>query len=541
MPESPFIPTDRFEELDRIDLDGVFDVLDITCDNFLPDQESCLVFLSRILRDPGASSHPSTPDRVTRLLRKALAHGPFHVRTLEMAHGLTGDPALAERIRRLRPFDLEPGLTDPRAIMADEGVFERRRKRLLGVIAEKPGHVTAASHLLYLDACRGLDSGPWLERFTVPRFATAQWAQRLMLHHAAMGDTERALALWPGVAEGPICEVELNCAAELFAATGDTDRAVACYGQSLEIDPAQHPARLRMTELQSPTRADATLPDERDVTICLYTWNKADHLERTLRSLARTHIGRANIRILLNGCTDHSAQVAESARALFPHTDFGVIELPVNVGAPAARNWLGALPEVRAGEFVAYIDDDVELPGDWLAHFLTIMERHPATAAVGCKVAFGADPRMIQYLYRAFAVARPEIIKLTEPCQIAQMDRGHYDFVRETDAVMGCCHLLRMAAMPDGPQFDLRYSPSQVDDTAHDLGLRLRGHEVRYCGLVKCLHHQNTGGGFRRQMTPAQLGHVLGNEAKFHHAFGERLEVIERLMEKDRRRRHAPA
>ncbi len=195
------------------------------------------------------------------------------------------------------------------------------------------------------------------------------------------------------------------------------------------------------------------------VVICLYSWNKADDLSRTLTSLAKTDIGTAKIRILLNGCTDHSAEAVEQARSLFPDNDFGVIALPTNIGAPAARNWLGSLPEVRACEFAAYIDDDVELPTDWLARFLSVMEDHPDTTAVGCKVVFGSNPKMIQYLHRTFSLAEPGIIKLTVPNLVAQYDRGQYDFIRETDTVMGCCHLLRMAHMPEGPQFDIRYSP----------------------------------------------------------------------------------
>ncbi len=47
---------------------------------------------------------------------------------------------------------------------------------------------------------------------------------------------------------------------------------------------------------------------------------------------------------LLNGCTDHSAAVVAKARERFPNNPVECIELPVNVGAPAARNWLLALP-----------------------------------------------------------------------------------------------------------------------------------------------------------------------------------------------------
>ncbi len=290
---------------------------------------------------------------------------------------------------------------------------------------------------------------------------------------------------------------------------------------------------LKLHDLFNPPRPGDPA-DTADTAILVYSWNKAADLERTLFSLAKTDIGTAKIRVLLNGCEDNSEAVVEAARKHFPNNDFDVIKLLVNVGAPAARNWLGSLPEVRSSEFVAYIDDDVELPSDWLAHFLTIMENHPKTAVVGCKIVFGSNPKMIQYLYRTFSVAKPDIIKLTNQNQIAQYDHGQFNYVRTTDNVMGCCHLLRMAHMPDGPQFDLRYSPSQLDDVAHDISLRVKGHEIRYCGLVTCIHHQNTGGGFKRKITNAQLGQVLGNDMKFFYFFKNELERIQELMKENR-------
>lgn len=532
MTNETYTPTDRFEELDRIDLDGVFDVLGIYCDNLLPDLEACLVFLSRILRDPNAAKHPETREWLSHLVRKAAALGPFHLQGLDLAHRLTGDAAIGTRLERLLQFSIDPKLLDLRSVMNDPDTLARKRRKLLEALDRMRGHVIAGSQLLQLDYYQGIEHGDWLERLTVPKFCHDAWEQRLFLHLAGLGATDEALALWGKLSEQPQCEVQLNLAAELYAQAGDTGRALDCYRQSLVLDPNQGPVKRRMTELESPAAPDFSLPQQRDVCICLYTWNKADDMEKTLVSLSKTHIGRARIRLLLNGCTDRSAEVAEAARDLFPDNDFDVISLRVNVGAPAARNWLGALPEVRQSEFVAYLDDDVELPKDWLAHFLTVMSRFPDTSAVGCKVVFGSEPRMIQYLYRSVMLARPDIIKLTDACQIAQMDCGQYDFIRKTDHVMGCCHLLRMAHMPDGPQFDLRYAPTQVDDVAHDLELRLRGGEVRYCGLVRCIHHQNTGGGFKRRMTPAQIGQVQGNDMKFFHYFGQRLDDIQKLMKK---------
>ena len=527
-----YTPTDRFGELDHISLDETFGVLRVYCDNLLPDMEACLVFLRRILGDERASAHPETRQWATILMRKAAALGPFHAQTLDLAHKLTGDPALDARLERLRYFDLEADLSDFRSVMNDPGLAERKRARLMDVLQRMPGHVLAASQLLQLDWYEGVRRGNWLDGFTPPKFFQDEWKARLFLHAAGMGDDERALPLWADVAKMPISEIQLNLAAELMVRTGQTEQGLTLYAKSLEIDPLQTPVRLRMAELESPFRADPTLVDGSDAAICLYSWNKADDLKRTLESLSRTDIGPAVIRVLLNGCTDHSQAVAESARALFPNNDFDVVSLPVNIGAPAARNWLGALPEVRGREFVAYLDDDVELPADWLAHFLTVMDRRPDTSAVGCKAAFGSNPDMLQYLYCSLMLATERFIKLTHPTQIGLYDIGQYDFVRTADHVMGCCHLLRTAHMPDGPQFDLRYSPSQMDDAAHDLELRLRGGEVRYCGLVKCIHHQNTGGGFKRKMTEAQVGQVIGNDMKFWAYYGERLGCIREIMTK---------
>lgn len=525
-----YTPTDRFEELDRIDLDGVFDVLDIYCRNLLPDLEACLVFLNRILRDQTAAGHPRTRDEVSRLVRKAVSFGPFHLQALGLAHKLTGDPALDARLERLGYFDLDPKLQDLRSVMNDPGIMERKRSRLMDVMERMPGHILAANQLLQLDFYQGIEHGDWLDSFTVPKFFQAEWEHRLFVHLAGLGNTDDALMLWRSIANGPISEIQLNLAAECFIRSGDTGQALALYGRSLEIDPAQHPVRLRMAELENPFIPDPALIPDSSVAICLYSWNKADDLERTLTSLARTDIGPATIRVLLNGCTDRSEAVCEAARSLFPDNDFDTVILPVNVGAPAARNWLGALPEVRNKDFVAYLDDDVELQSDWLAHFLTVMECQPRTAVVGCKVVFGTEPRMIQYLHRTFSLAEPGMIKLTDACQIGQMDCGHYDFIRTTDTVMGCCHLLRMAHMPDGPQFDIRYSPSQVDDIAHDLTLRVNGFDVHYTGLVRCIHHQNTGGGFKRRMTQAQLGQVLGNDMKFYYSFSQHMERLREII-----------
>ena len=42
----------------------------------------------------------------------------------------------------------------------------------------------------------------------------------------------------------------------------------------------------------------------------------------------------------------------------------------------------------------------------------------------------------------------------------------------------GCCHLLRGEALCGGAPFDVRFSPSQFDDLARDLGILVQGSGV---------------------------------------------------------------
>ncbi|WP_419787559.1 glycosyltransferase family 2 protein [Pseudodesulfovibrio sp.] len=530
MQREQYIPTERFEELDRVDLDTTFEILEIYCRTLLPDLEACLVFLLRILRDPDAEKHPKTATWLPRLVRKAAALGPLDRQALGLAHKLTGDPAIGNQLNRLEQFREDVTRMTIYGSGCSPKSLERNRRKMLPQLERQPGNVPIADLLLLLDFYQGVEHGAWLEKFSVPEFFREAWTRRLFLHLAGLGAAEPALALWPEIAQGPVCEVHLNFAAAQYALLGDRDNAIALYRHSLALDPDQGPITLRLAELENPTIPDASLTERHDVTIGIYSWNKADDLEMTLRRLAETNIGRARLRVLLNGCTDRSAEVCDAARALFPDNDFKVITLPVNVGAPAARNWLGSLPEVRNSEFLAYLDDDVELPNDWLAHYLSVMGRFPETSAVGCKIVHSHDPRRIQYLHRRFTLAQPGIIKLTDTNQVGQMDCGMYDYTCLTETVMGCCHLLRMAHMPEGPKFDLRYSPSQMDDIAHDLDLRLAGGEVRYCGLVRCIHHQNSGSFVARELTAAQYGQLMGNETKFYFIFKDRIEGIRECM-----------
>ena len=114
------------------------------------------------------------------------------------------------------------------------------------------------------------------------------------------------------------------------------------------------------------------------------------------------------------------------------------------------------------------------------------------------------------------------------------MDLGQYDLRRPCLSVMGCCHMFdrKKCDQLGIPDFDIRFSPSQVDDLEHDLQVWKAGGQILYDGRVAVIHLQDAGR--QAPMTQASWAHVLGNHMKMEYKFSE-----EELEELDRRVREA--
>ncbi len=484
--------------------------------NFLLDRSLAICYLNRFLSAFNGEHADLARVPLEYLLDKCLQLSPFDIVNMRGA-AIAAMPEAAIKAEILDKTNFEPE-TFKMILGMDLGrEAEDASEFLRKLIAVYPTYTQAAGLLLQADAYLGR-APDWVSVFKCPRRLQDDFHGMLFRHDAAMNRTGEAARLWDQLPEPAKREVNLNFAAEMRRAMGDAADAIDCYERSLALDPSQSAARFRLGELRSPSEKDATLPAKRSTAICLYSYNKSNVLRETLESLAASNIGRASVTVLLNGCTDDSSAMAEQTRALFPNNPYEIITLPVNIGAPAARNWLIDRPESRAADYVAFLDDDVEVPRDWLEWFLTVAERDPAVGVVGCKVVFPGEPAMLQFLYRYVGVATPDLLKLSLPAPDRQFDNGTYDFIRETRSVMGCLHLFRAAALRDVPTFDIRFSPSQVDDMDHDLCLCLAGWKAMYCGLVSCVHKQSSGVGMRSDHGDiARVGNVIGNDIKLYY------------------------
>ena len=306
---------------------------------------------------------------------------------------------------------------------------------------------------------------------------------------------------------------------ELLLRTGDKGRAKGVLSTLWKTAPWHVNLTLKLHDLFNPP----PLADESgtgSVAVLLYSWNKADLLADTLDSLHRSELGMAKIFALDNGSTDHTPDVLRAARERFGEDRFHVETLPVNVGAPAARNWLLSLEGVRSRRWAAFLDDDVVLPEQWLLRLLGAAGTQPGTGAVGCRITAATPPFGLQSAdYNLFSRAPSP----TEPGKLpnrvlafdntgGEPDTGLFGYTRPCLSVSGCCHMIAMRAVEKAGGFDLRYTPSQFDDLDRDLQSALHGMPAVYAGGLAVRHVQHSS--LAKAQNVRQIGHVMGNKLK---------------------------
>lgn len=363
------------------------------------------------------------------------------------------------------------------------------------------------------------------------------------------------LTRWPQLAERLRAELDLldETIDESVLATLSTP-GFAQWRSVLEAIRTADPARM-ITQLGSLgwnvnllhvlhglTHPITPAPDTSSVAICLYTWNKADLLEQTLDSLLASNVGEAPIFVLDNGSTDHTPELL--ARYAQAHPRLTPVTLPVNIGAPGARNWLLALPEVRALRYACFVDDDVLLPPGWLQQLLGAAHTSGA-ATVGVRVCATTPPTLLQSADYNLLPPQPALFESAPATHVnlfenatGQPDMGLHAYARPCAHVSGCCHLLRLDKHEPG--FDIRFSPTQFDDLDRDLKL-LAAHaqdfvhncHAYYEGRIRIGHVQHSS--LARATTRAQHGQIAGARTKLeanhpadtmHTLFSTNLELL---------------
>jgi GT2 family glycosyltransferase len=258
---------------------------------------------------------------------------------------------------------------------------------------------------------------------------------------------------------------------------------------------------------------DSPAPANARTAVLLYSWNNAELLQQTLNSLSQSDLGDASVLVLDNGSSDRTPDVLCAAAEFFGNR-LKYFSLPVNIGAPAARNWLLRHPETASFDTVVFLDDDVLLPHDWLSELNAQFRRAGKNAIVGCRILDQAPRQSVQTADVNLLDIEANGDFLIANAGGGELDLGLHDYTRPCLSVTGCCHMMDRERAVELGGFDLRFNPSQFDDFDLDLRNALHGSHAVYVGGTAVRHCQRSS--LNQADSEAKQGHIQGNMLKLN-------------------------
>ena len=458
--------------------------------------------------------------------------------------------ALLLEVDRAAPFlsrEMKAGLTfcaAPGTPPANTGYLDRLT-----------GSRDTAKLARYLEdmACRETDNlfwrrkGPALAAFTgdremahrlagLPLPEAARPQALLLAARTALdrGDPQEGLALLDRAGEALGPDSLLQERGRTILQAGEPDEGTRLLLRAHAAQPWRTSALLRAHGIAlGLDRECADLPGS--TAVCLYTWNKAADLDETLEALETVLEGvpmeKAGLFVLDNGSTDETPGVLDKWQSRLGSERMARIDLRVNVGAPAARNWLMHDEGVSRYDHLLYLDDDALVPPDLLGRFGALVRRYPDAGVWGCKVADHAQPGRLQSVDLNLAFpegADPETLgdddlSRDEPSpfrltnlHVQSMDQGWFDHMRPCASVTGCCHLFDRERLLKHGEFSLMLSPSQYDDMERDIRMCAAGGHAACTGFLTVLHKKSTGAASLVEDARGmrERGQALGNKFK---------------------------
>jgi len=234
-----------------------------------------------------------------------------------------------------------------------------------------------------------------------------------------------------------------------------------------------------------------------DVSILVSTCNRSADLARFLECLEQlqTPPGRTwELVIVDNKSRDDSAAVIKAAQERNVYPIQHVFE-----GRQGKSYGLNSGLALARGRLVAFTDDDVVLPPEWLTVILDFFEQHPDAVCVGGRVT----------LYNPADL--PICIRLSnEPAAIEAAS-----FSAVNIPIMGCNMAMRADLLRQVGAFDTDMGPGSRIGVAEDLDYLYRviqaGHRIHYAPEVHVLH--NHGRRSPEHLDRLKRGYLMGRGA----------------------------
>jgi GT2 family glycosyltransferase len=210
------------------------------------------------------------------------------------------------------------------------------------------------------------------------------------------------------------------------------------------------------------------------VTLAVLNFDGRHLLEVILPSLAAQTQQPFDVVVVDNGSHDDSLAYL---RDHWPMAE--VVAIPDNVGVAAALN--RALAAAR-GEFVALLNNDLELDPAWLAELVGALDRDPRLAAVACK--------LLDYRRRELLDGAGDLLRRDGSAHRrghGELDRGQYDREEEVFAPTAGAGLYRAAALADVGPFDESFF-AYFEDVDWGLRAQLAGYRTWYVPTAVAYH-----------------------------------------------------
>jgi GT2 family glycosyltransferase len=202
------------------------------------------------------------------------------------------------------------------------------------------------------------------------------------------------------------------------------------------------------------------------VAVVIPTWNGRTLLDVVMPSLERQTYRDFETLVVDNGSTDGTA---EQVRERWPWAQ--VVALAENVGFAAGVN--RGIERAR-GDYVALVNNDMELHPEFLAALVAGLDDAPGAAA--------ATAKMLGFHDRGLLDGAGDILRwsgVVLPRGRGERDHGQYDEPAEVFSACGGAALYRRAAFDEVGLFDEAFF-AQMEDVDWGFRARLLGHGCRY-------------------------------------------------------------
>lgn len=217
------------------------------------------------------------------------------------------------------------------------------------------------------------------------------------------------------------------------------------------------------------------------VSILMVTYNKAEYTYQCLETIKAHSDVPYELVIVDNASSDGTANLLDRIE------NATVIRNRENVGFLKACNQ-GA--QTVKGEYILFLNNDTQVPPNWLNRLVETLRSYPSCGAVGAKLVFPNG-------------------RLQEAgCTVLEdgVTRGNGrnsnplnpDFcsVKEMDYCSGACLLVRKDLFTRLGWFDERYSPAYYEDADLCFGIRKLGYKVVIQPEVQVIHYEFGSGSF---------------------------------------------